>query len=154
MSLARPAPRDRGHLPWCASLLRLSTIARIRSLEELTEVCLRRSTRWCILVPDRELPFRASRRSMVISSSGQRPLLKQMLRDNAPRSFFPYAASRVSACRYLAATSATVSHSAAAYTAYHMVSCLAVTPPGLNSTSEPVELACINWAKATLFVFV
>ena len=67
---------------------------------------------------------------------------------------FSYAASRVSSDRYRAATSATISHSAAAYTAYHMVSCLAVTPPGLNTTSEPVELACINWARATLFVFV
>src|SRR6266550_3567436 len=36
------------------------------------------------------------------------------------------------------------SHSAAAYTAYHAVSCLAVTAPGLSTTSEPVELACMN----------
>ena len=93
-------------------------------------------------------------RSAHLASFSKVPDLEQGVSEFSTRFFFLYAASRVSFDRYLAATSATISHSAAAYTAYHMVSCLAVTPPGLNTTSEPVELACMNWANATLFVFV
>jgi hypothetical protein len=37
-------------------------------------------------------------------------------------------------------------------TGRYIVSWAAETPGGLKATSEPVETACMSWARATLFV--
>jgi hypothetical protein len=45
---------------------------------------------------------------------------------------------------------ATAAHSASAYPAYHRASWAGVTVRGLNSTRDPVVLACSNWATRRL----
>jgi DNA-directed RNA polymerase subunit RPC12/RpoP len=54
----------------------------------------------------------------------------------------------------IAAIMRTVIHNATAYTPYHNVSCAALMRGGLKTTSDPVELACMNCGSRMLFVFV
>ena len=86
--------------------------------------------------------------------------LKGLVSEMADADFTPkadrifQALRRASCFPKIRATIATATHRAAAYTAYHNASCPAFACGGLKTTSDPVELACMNWDSKMLLVLV